>query len=106
MKNTSTDKLIIAGILAAGAVALFAKSAGAQPKSTSNVQTATVGNRVYTVVRLGQGNYLVSLVSTNGVLETSPVNYTFSQVGPLGEIGPSGKLSQLKQDLPSIPVTF
>lgn len=106
MKNNSTDKLIIAGILTAGAIALFAKSAGAQPKSTSNVQTATVGNRVYSVVRLGQGNYLVSLVSTGGVLESSPVNYTFSQVGPLGEIGPAGKLAQLKQDLPSIPVTF
>ena len=107
MAHDNTDKWLIAGALTALAVALFAKSAGAQtPGSTSNVQTATVGNRVYTVVRLGQGNYLVSLVSTGGVLESTPVNYTFSQVGPLGEIGPSNKLAQLKQDLPSIPVTF
>lgn len=105
-KSNRTDKLLIAGILTAGAIALFAKSAGAQPRSTSNVQTANVGNRVYTIVRLGEGNYLVSLVSTGGVLETIPVNYTFSQVGPLGEIGPAGKVAQLKQDLPAMNVKF
>ncbi len=105
-KSGSTDKLLIAGILVAGAVALFAKSAGAQPKQSSNVQTASVGNRVYSVVRLGEGNYLVTLVSTGGVLESSPVNYTFSQVGPLGEIGDAGKVAQLKQDLPSMNVNF
>ncbi len=101
-----TDKLLLGGALLALSVALFAKSAGAQPKSTSNVQTATVGNRVYSIVRLGEGNYLVTLVSTGGVLESAPVNYTFSQVGPLGEIGPANKLSQLKQDLPSMGVKF
>lgn len=106
-KNSKTDKLIIAGILTAGAIALFAKSAGAsQPVNNGNVQTATVGNRVYSIVRLGEGNYLVALVSTGGVLESIPTNYTFSQVGPLGEIGPPNKLAQLKLDLPNMNVKF
>lgn len=105
-KRNKTDKLILAGALVAGAVALLAKSAGAQPKQASNVQTATVGNRVYTVVRLGEGNYLVTLVSTGGVLESSPVNYTFSQAGELGEIGNAQKVAQLKADLNSMNVNF
>ena len=104
--SKQTDKLLIIGILIAGAVALFSKSAGATPGTKPNVQTATVGNRLYSVVKLGQGNYLVTLVSTGGVLESVPVNYTFSQVGPLGEIGPIGKLAQLKLDLPSMPLDF
>lgn len=105
-KNSNTDKLLIAGILTAGAIALFAKSAGAQTMNTGNVQTATVGGRVYSVTKLGQGNYIVSLVSTNGVLETSPVNYAFSQTGQLGAIGDPQKLAQLKTDMQSFNVNF
>ena len=105
-KNERTDKLLIAGILVAGAIALFAKSAGAKTNNNAVVQTTTVGDRLYSITRLGQGNYLVTLVSTGGQLETNPVNYTFSQVGPLGEIGNPAKLAQLKQDLNSMNVDF
>ncbi len=105
-KNANTDKLIIAGILIAGAVALLAKSAGAAPMNTGNVQTATVGDRVYSVAKLGQGAYMVSLISTGGVLEVSPVNYTFTQTGQLGAIGDPAKLSQLKTDMQSFNVNF
>lgn len=70
------------------------------------VQTATVGNRVYSITRLGQGAYLVTLVSTGGVLETSPTNYTFNQSGPLGSIGNAQKLKQLQTDMNSFNVSF
>jgi len=105
-KNAKNDKLILAAALVAGAVALFAKSAGAKTMNTGNVQTATVGNRVYSVTKLGQGNYIVSLVSTGGVLEVSPVNYAFSQTGQLGAIGDPQKLAQLKTDMQSFNVNF
>ena len=105
-KNSNTDKLIIAGALVAGAIALFAKSAGAQPMNTGNVQTATVGNRVYSVAKLGQGAYMVSLISTGGVLEVSPVNYTFTQTGQLGAIGDPQKLAQHKTDMQTFNVNF
>jgi hypothetical protein len=74
--------------------------------NTGNVQTATVGNRVYSITKLGQGNYIVSLISTGGVLETSPVNYAFSQTGQLGAIGDPQKLAQLKTDMQSFNVNF
>lgn len=79
-----------------------------KPKTATNalVQTATVNNRVYSVTRLGQGNYLVSLVSTNGVVETSPTSYTFNQTAPLGEYGDPQKVAQLKADLPLMQVSF
>jgi hypothetical protein len=94
-------------LLGAGAVALFAKSAGAaQKQSPSNVQTATVGNRVYSVARLGQGTYLVSLLSTGGVVQTSPVTYTFNQEGVMGTFGDAGKVNQLRADLNLMNVDF
>ena len=106
-RKSKVPNWLVPAIFVTGAVALFAKAAEAKPKSNpSNVQTATVGNRTYTIVRLGQGNYLVTLVSTGGVLESSPVNFTFSQVGPLGEIGDSAKLAQLKADLNNMPLNF
>lgn len=105
-KKSGTDKLILAGILVAGAVALFAKSAGAQTLNTGNVQTATVGNRVYSIAKLGQGTYLISLISTGGLLEVSPVNYTFNQTQQLGSIGDPAKLTQLKSDMQSFNVNF
>lgn len=106
-----TEQLLWLGILGSGAIALFAKSAGAAPSSSpkpplGNVQTATVGNRLYSVNRLGQGNYLVTLISTGGVLETTPINYSFSQTGPLGEFGPAGKVAQLKIDLNNMDLRF
>lgn len=106
MAKSRTPTWLWPAILATGAIALFAKSAGAQPAPRGNVQTTTVGNRLYSVVRLGQGNFLVALVSTAGVLESAPVNYTFSQVGPLGEIGDAAKLAQLKADLPNMNLDF
>ena len=84
----------------------IAKSAGAKTLNTGNTQTATVGNRVYSVTKLGQGNYIVSLISTGGVLETSPTNYAFSQTGQLGAIGDPAKLAQLKTDMQSFQVNF
>lgn len=79
----------------------------ATPKPTpSNVQTATVGDRVYSVARLGQGNYMVSLLSTGGVIEREPVNFAFSQTEQLGSTGSSAKLAQLKSDMRSFNVDF
>lgn len=105
MAKSKTPGWLWPAILVTGAIALFAKGASAK-SAPSNVQTATVGTRVYSVVKLGQGNYLVTLVSTGGVLQGTPVNFTFSQVGPLGEIGDPQKLAQLKQDLNNMPLDF
>ncbi len=106
-QKNSTPKWLVPAILATGAIALFAKSAGAsQKQNPSNVQTATVGNRVYSIARLGQGNYLVSLVSTGGVIEPSPVSYAFGQTGVLGTFGDAGKIAQLRADLGAMSVDF
>ncbi len=107
-RKKKTPSWVIPAALVAGAIALFAKSAGAQSakKPASTVQTATVGNRVYSVSRLGQGTYLVSLVSTGGVLETSPVTFTFNQTGPMGDFGDQSKVAQLKADLNSMQLDF
>lgn len=107
MAKSKTPKWVIPMALVAGAVALFAKSAGAQPaKPPQNVQTATVGNRVYSIARLGQGTYLVTLLSTGGVVQTSPVSFTFNQSAPMGEFGDAAKVAQLKADLNSMNVNF
>jgi hypothetical protein len=106
-KSSRTPRWLMPAILATGAIALFAKSAGAKPAATpSNVQTATVGNRVYSVNRLGQGFYLVTLISTGGVLERAPINFTFNQQGPMAEFGDSAKVAQLKADLPNMSLDF
>lgn len=108
-KRSKEPSWLVPAIIASGTVAFFlSKSAFGAPKkmSTGNVQTATVGNRVYSVTKLGQGNYLVSLISTNGVLETSPVNFAFSQTEQLGAIGDEQKLAQLKADIPFFNVDF
>lgn len=107
VKKSSTPSWLFPAILATGAIALFAKSAGAsQKQAPSNVQTATVGNRVYSVARLGQGTYLVTLISTGGVIERSPVSYTFNQTGVLGTFGDAGKVNQLRSDLNAMNVNF
>lgn len=93
-------------ILVTGVVVLWSGIASAQPKPKGNVQTATVGNRVYSVNRLGSGTYLVTLISTNGVIEIAPINYTFNQSGSLAEFGDSAKIAQLKIDLPNMNVSF
>ncbi len=106
-KRQTTPKWLVPAILATGAIALFAKSAGAsQKKPPSNVQTATVGNRVYSVSRLGQGTYLVTLISTGGVIERSPISYTFNQEGVMGSFGDAGKVAQLRADLNAMNVNF
>jgi len=106
-KHSKTPKWLMPAILATGAIALFAKSAGAsQKQAPSNVQTATVGNRVYSVARLGQGTYLVTLISTAGVIERAPVSYTFNQSGVMGTFGDAGKVAQLRADLNAMNVNF
>jgi len=103
------DDWLVPAIILSGVVAFFlSKSAFASPKTmnTGNVQTATVGDRVYSVTKLGQGNYLVSLISTGGILETSPVNFAFSQTEQLGAVGDERKLAQLKTDMRSFNVNF
>jgi hypothetical protein len=105
--KSKTPKWVMPAILATGAIALFAKSAGAAQKQTpSNVQTATVGDRVYSVARLGQGTYLVTLISTGGVIQRDPVSYTFNQQGVMGTFGDAGKVSQLRSDLNMMNVNF
>lgn len=109
MARKRKDDWLVGAILFSGTVAFFlSKSAFASPKAmnTGNVQTATVGDRVYSVTKLGEGSYLVSLISTAGVLETSPVNYTFSQSGQLGAFGDERKLLQLRSDMQSFNVNF
>lgn len=105
---SKTPKWLVPAILVSGVVVLWSglSSAKSAPMNTGNVQTATVGNRVYSITKLGQGNYIVSLISTGGVLETSPVNYAFSQTGQLGAIGDPQKLAQLKTDMQSFNVNF
>jgi len=107
MANRKDDWLVPAIILS-GAVSwfLWPRGADAKPMNTGNVQTATVGDRVYSVTKLGQGNYLVSLVSTAGVLETTPTNYAFSQTEQLGAVGDERKLAQLKSDMQFFKMNF
>lgn len=107
MKKHSMPRWFMPALLVTGALALFAKSAGAQPSKTpSNVQTATVGDRVYSVTRLGQGTYLVTLISTAGQIQRDPVSYTFNQTGVLGSFGDAGKVNQLRADLNLMKVDF
>lgn len=106
-KKSSLPRWFAPALLVSGALALFAKSAGASQKQPpSNVQTATVGNRVYSIARLGQGTYLVTLISTGGVIERDPVSYTFNQTGVLGTFGDAGKVNQLRADLNAMTVDF
>ena len=77
-----------------------------KPMNTGNVQTATVGNRVYSVAKLGQGSYMISLISTGGVLQVEPVNFAFSQTEQLGAVGDPQKLAQLKSDMQFFQVNF
>ncbi len=106
-RKSSVPDWLVPAIIFTGAIAFFlSKSASGAVLNTGNTQTATVGNRTYTVTKLGQGSYIVSLVSTNGVLETSPVNFAFSQTEQLGSIGDPQKLAQLKTDMQSFKVNF
>lgn len=102
-----------AGVLllaAAGAglvLVLGARSSAQAPSQPASlVQTATVGDRTYTVARLGGGVYLVMLTLSGGVPPAAPVEYTFSQSGPMGEFGDASALEQLKADLPHLNVNF
>lgn len=107
MAKSKTPKWLVPAILVTGIIAFMTSGvAKAATMNTGNVQTATVGNRVYSITKLGQGNYIVSLISTGGVLEISPVNYSFSQTGQLGAIGSPEKLAQLKTDMRSFNVNF
>jgi len=108
MAKRRKDDWLVPAIILSGTVAFFLwpKSGAATPMNTGNVQTATVGNRVYSVTKLGQGNYLVSLISTGGVLETIPTNYAFSQTEQLGAVGDERKLAQLKSDMQFFKVNF
>lgn len=108
-KRSKEPGWLVPAIILSGTVAFFlSKSAfgATKPTSKGNVQTATVGDRVYSITRLGQGNYIVSLISTGGVLETSPVNFVFSQTEQLGAIGDERKLAQLKTDMQFFNVDF
>lgn len=109
-----TPAWLVPAIFVSGVVALWSGLASAKstpapapkPPQGGNVQTATVGGRVYSVARLGEGTYLVSLLSTGGVLELAPVTHTFNQTGPLGDFGDAAKIAQLKRDLPAMQVNF
>lgn len=109
-----TPSWIVPAIFVSGVVALWSGIASAKstpapapkPPLGGNVQTATVGGRLYAVSRLGQGTYLVQLISTAGVLQASPVSFTFNQVGPMGEFGDAAKVAQLKADLPNMQLDF
>lgn len=103
------DDWLVPAIIASGTVAFFlSKAAFASPKvmNTGNVQTSQVGDRLYSITKLGQGNYLVSLISTGGVLESEPVNFAFSQTEQLGAVGSPQKLAQLKSDMNAFQVNF
>lgn len=107
--KSSVPDWLVPAIIASGTVAFFLSKpafGASKPMNTGNVQTATVGNRVYSVTKLGQGNYLISLISTGGVLETAPTNFAFSQTEQLGAVGDPQKLAQLKTDMNSFNVNF
>ncbi len=107
-KRSSADSLIPWIVLSGAVVFFLSKSAFGATKTmnTGNVQTATVGDRVYSITKLGQGHYIVSLISTGGVLELVPVNFVFSQTEQLGATGDAQKLAQLKTDMQSFNVNF
>lgn len=106
-KRKHTPDWLVPAILFAGITAFFlSKKAAGATMNIGNVQTATVGDRVYSVTKLGQGSYLVSLVSTGGVIQVEPVNFAFSQTEQLGAVGDAQKLNQLKSDMQSFNVDF
>lgn len=107
-RRSKTPSWLVPGIIVSSVIALWANSASASQVTMSNgaTQTSTVGGRTYTITKLGSGNYTVNLVSTNGVIETSPTSYTFSQTGQLGAMGDPAKLAQLKTDMQSFKVNF
>ena|SRR5690348_2769953 len=108
-RKSNVPDWLVPAIIFSGTVAfLLSKPAfgATKPMNTGNVQTATVGDRVYSITKLGQGNYLVSLISTGGVLEISPVNFAFSQTEQLGAVGDEKKLAQLKSDMQFFKVDF
>ncbi len=106
-RKSSVPDWLVPAIGFMAVVSFFlSKAAIGAPMNTGNVQTATVGDRVYSVTKLGQGSYIVSLISTGGVLEIAPVNFAFSQTEQLGAEGDPQKLAQLKTDMQSFKVDF
>jgi len=106
-KRKGSPSWLFPAILFAGITAFFlSKKAAGATMNIGNVQTATVGDRVYSVTKLGQGAYLVSLISTGGIIQVEPVNFSFTQTEQLGAIGDERKLSQLKSDMQSFNVDF
>ena len=105
-RKSSVPDWLVPAIGFTAVVAFFLSKPALASMNTGNVQTATVGNRVYSITKLGQGNYIVSLVSTNGVIEVEPVNFAFSQTEQLGATGTPQKLAQLKADMPLFNVDF
>lgn len=106
MKSSVPNWLVPAILFTGAVVLLLAPAAHGAPMNTGNVQTATVGNRVYSITKLGQGNYIISLISTGGILEREPVNFAFSQTEQLGATGDPQKLAQLKADMQFFNVNF
>lgn len=108
-RKSSVPDWLVPAILFTAVVSFFLSKpafGATKPMNTGNVQTATVGNRVYSITKLGQGSYIVSLISTGGVLETIPTNFAFSQTEQLGAVGDPQKLAQLKADMNSFQVNF
>jgi hypothetical protein len=97
---------LLFGALAGLAYLLFTSSGNAKKAPGVVVQTAQVGDNLYTVTRMGNGQYVVVLTSIKGSLANFPVSVLLDQTGIKQEFGDSAQLQQLKADLGKMNVDF
>lgn len=97
---------LLFGALAALAYMLVTSSSSAKKSPGGVVQTAQVGDNLYTVTRMGNGKYVVVLTSIKGNIANFPVSVLLGQNGIEQEFGDSTQLQQLKADLGKMSVDF
>lgn len=97
----SPFSLLLGAIVGLGYMLFTGKSKAANT-SGGVVQTAQVGNRLYTITRLGGGQYIIVLTSINGQVNQFPVSVMFNQSGVQQEFGEATQLAQLKTDIPQM----
>ncbi len=93
---------------AVGALAYFFFTTPAKAKASTGglVQTAKVGDNVYTITRLGNGQYVVVLTSIKGSTNQFPVSVMLDQTGIKQEFGDPTQLAQLKADMNKFSIDF
>jgi len=97
---------LILGALAGLAYLLFTSGSSAKKAPGGVVQTAQVGDNLYTITRMSNGQYVVVLTSVKGNVNSFPVSVLLDQTGIKQEFGDTAQLAQLKADLGKMSVDF